>query len=145
MGEYDHLKVAELKEILIDRLLSTDGVKSVLIDRLEWYDKIQVRRKSTKKITWDERIENFEKETGYSNYLFHAADGWIAGTWVMGGDYTVESGYYGGYPAGYLRRIKALFPEKNDVLHVFSGKVDLGTLPGAVSYTHLTLPTILLV
>ena len=130
MGEYDHLKVAKLKEILIDRILSTDGVKSVLIDRLEWYDKIQVRRKSTKKFTWDERIENFEKETGYSNYLFHAADGWIAGTWVMGGDYTVESGYYGGYPAGYLRRIKALFPEKNDVLHVFSGKVDLGTLPG---------------
>ena len=37
MGEYDHLKVDKLKEILIDRILSTDGVKSVLIDRLEWY------------------------------------------------------------------------------------------------------------
>ena len=130
MGKYDHLKIAELKEILADRILSSDGTKSVLIDRLEWNDKIQIRTRKAEKFDWKERIENFENETRYSNYLFHAPDGWIAGTWVMGGDYTVQSGYYGGYPAGYLRRIKALFPDKSKVLHVFSGKVDLGILPG---------------
>lgn len=130
MGEYGHLTVTELKEILLDRVLPPYGKKSELIERLEWYDKVQIRKENGEEFTWDDRIENFVKITGYENYLLHAEDGWIAGTWVMGGDYTVESGYYGGYPAGYLRRIKALFPDKDNVLHVFSGKVDLGTLPG---------------
>ena len=48
----------------------------------------------------------------------------------MGNDYRVKSAYYGGYPAGYLRRIRALFPEKRNVLHLFSGKVDVATFPG---------------
>jgi hypothetical protein len=48
----------------------------------------------------------------------------------MGNDYRVKTGYYGGYPAGYLRRIRALFPDKRRVLHLFSGKVDLTALPG---------------
>src|ERR1039458_9326846 len=48
----------------------------------------------------------------------------------MGNDYRVQTGYYGGYPAGYLRRVRALFPDKRRVLHLFSGKVDLATLPG---------------
>lgn len=48
----------------------------------------------------------------------------------MGNNYRVKSSYYGGYPAGYLKRIKALFPEKKHVLHLFSGKVDTETLPG---------------
>lgn len=42
----------------------------------------------------------------------------------------MKSTYYGGYPAGYLRRVKALFPDKTKVLHLFSGKVDLSVLPG---------------
>lgn len=45
-------------------------------------------------------------------------------------DYRVKSGYYGGYPAGFLKRVAALFPDRKRVLHVFSGKVDLATLPG---------------
>ena len=42
----------------------------------------------------------------------------------MGNDYRVKTGYYGRYPPGYLRRIRALFPDKRNVLHLFSGKVD---------------------
>lgn len=34
------------------------------------------------------------------------------------------------YPAGYLKRIKALFPDKLNVLHLFSGKVDTVIFPG---------------
>lgn len=49
----------------------------------------------------------------------------------MGNDYRVKSTYYGGYPAGYLRRVRALFPEKINTLHLFSGKVDTETFPGA--------------
>lgn len=48
----------------------------------------------------------------------------------MGNDYRVKSTYYGGYPAGYLKRVKALFPDKSKVLHLFSGKVDTATFPG---------------
>jgi len=48
----------------------------------------------------------------------------------MGNDYRVKSAYYGGYPAGYLKRVRALFPDKRRTLHLFSGKVDLAAFPG---------------
>ena len=50
--------------------------------------------------------------------------------WIMGNDYRVKSKYFGGYPAGYLRRVKALFPDKKNILHLFSGKVDQSVMPG---------------
>ncbi len=79
---------------------------------------------------WEERIENLKTVTGYPKALFVGEDGRVAGTWIMGNNYRVKSGYYGGYPAGYLKRIKALFPDKESVLHLFSGKVDLEAFPG---------------
>ena len=79
---------------------------------------------------WQARIENYSKVTGFPRSLFVAEDGRVVGTWIMGNDYRVKSGYYGGYPAGYLKRVAALFPDRNRVLHVFSGKVDLGAVPG---------------
>jgi hypothetical protein len=75
-------------------------------------------------MTPQERIENYLKETKYPRSLFIGEDERIVGTWIMGNDYRVKSEYYGGYPAGYLRRIKTMFPEKECALHVFSGKVD---------------------
>ena len=77
-----------------------------------------------------DRIENYVRETKFPRSLFLSEDGRIVGTWIMGNDYRVQTGYYGGYPAGYLRRIRALFPDKRRVLHLFSGKVDLSALPG---------------
>jgi hypothetical protein len=79
---------------------------------------------------WQDRIENYVHVTGFPKSLFIAEDGRVVGTWIMGNDYRVKSSYYGGYPAGYLRRIKALFPDKRRVLHLFSGKVDLDVFPG---------------
>jgi hypothetical protein len=79
---------------------------------------------------WEKRIENYVRVTGFPRSLFLSGDGRVVGTWIMGNDYRVKSGYYGGYPAGYLRRIAALFPDAARVLHVFSGKVDLSALPG---------------
>lgn len=70
------------------------------------------------------------KVTKYPRSLFVSEDGRLVGTWIMGNNYTVRSSYYGGYPAGYLRRIKALFPDKKRVLHLFSGRVELAVLPG---------------
>lgn len=81
-------------------------------------------------LSLQDRINNYVRETAFPRSLFLSEDGRIVGTWIMGNLYRVKSGYYGGYPAGYLRRIRGLFPDKNTVLHLFSGKVDLATLPG---------------
>lgn len=77
-----------------------------------------------------ERIDNYVKETKYPRSLFISEDDRIVGTWIMGQNYTVKSQFYGGYPAGYLKRIKALFPDKTNALHLFSGKVDTNIFPG---------------
>jgi hypothetical protein len=79
---------------------------------------------------WQDRIENYGRQTGFPRSLFVGDDGRVVGTWIMGNDYRVKSGYYGGYPAGYLKRVAALFPDRKKVLHVFSGKVDVAAMPG---------------
>ncbi len=79
---------------------------------------------------WGERIDNYVRETGFPHSLFISGDGRVVGTWIMGNNYRVRSAYYGGYPAGYLRRVRALFPDKLRVLHLFSGMVDVSAFPG---------------
>jgi hypothetical protein len=81
-------------------------------------------------VEWESRIESYARTTGFPRSLFVAEDGRVVGTWIMGNDYRVKTGYYGGYPAGYLKRVAALFPDRRRVLHVFSGKVDLSAMPG---------------
>lgn len=93
---------------------------------------------------WQARLDRYVEETGFPRSLFIGGDGRVVGTWIMGNNYRVKSEYYGGYPAGYLRRIKALFPEKKFVLHLFSGKVDLAVFPGDTVDVHPDLnPTYL--
>lgn len=81
-------------------------------------------------LSLEERVDHYVKVTKYPRSLFVSEDGRLVGTWIMGNNYTVRTSYYGGYPAGYLRRIKALFPDKKRVLHLFSGRVELAVLPG---------------
>jgi hypothetical protein len=80
---------------------------------------------------WKSRIANYHRETKFPESLFIAGDGRCVGTWIMGNNYRVKSTYYGGYPNGYLRRVKALFPDKKEVLHLFAGRVDTESFPGA--------------
>jgi hypothetical protein len=90
------------------------------------------------------RIDNYVRETGYPRSLFISDDERIVGTWIMGNDYRVVNGYYGGYPHGYLRRIKALFPDAaaGKVLHLFSGKVEQSVIPGdTVDINSVFAPT----
>ena len=81
-------------------------------------------------LSLQDRVDHYVRATKFPRSLFVSADGRLVGTWIMGNDYRVRSAYYGGYPAGYLRRIRALFPDKARVLHLFSGRVDLDALPG---------------
>lgn len=47
--------------------------------------------------------------------------------WVIGNDYRNRSALYGAYPAGYLQRVAALFPDAgDDILHAFSGSLPPG-------------------
>lgn len=85
----------------------------------------------TTALDWPARIESYHRLTGFPESLFIGGDGRCVGIWIMGNDYRVKSEYYGGYPAGYLRRVKALFPDKVNVLHLFSGRVDKSVMPGA--------------
>jgi len=58
----------------------------------------------------------------------------LYGRWVIGPDYRNKTKYYGAYPAGYIERVMALFPDVESlslgdssvVLHVFSGSLPPG-------------------
>ena len=78
-----------------------------------------------------ERIVSYEALTGWLNTLWlRQEDGIIYGFWTLGQDYRVKSKYFGGYPATYLKRVRALYPEEPKCLHLFSGCVDLEEFPG---------------
>lgn len=53
-------------------------------------------------------------------------NGRIDSGWILGNDYRNTSGYYGAYPNAYLKRVMAMFPDKNKILHLFSGKLPAG-------------------
>ena len=93
-------------------------------------------------MNWQDRINNYVQHTNYPRSLFISEDGRVVGTWIMGNNYRVASGLYGGYPHGYLKRIATLFPDRQKVLHVFSGAVDLPVMPGdTVDVNPDTAPT----
>lgn len=81
-------------------------------------------------ISWQERIDNMVTVTGFPRNTYVMDQGGVIGMWTLGNDYRVKSGYHGGYPNTYLRRVKALFPDKQRALHIFSGMVDLEAFPG---------------
>lgn len=81
-------------------------------------------------LSWNDRIACYNAKSGFPTSLFIAGDGRVVGTFVMGNDYRVKSGFYGGYPPTYLRRIKSLFPDKRKPLHLFSGAVNVDEFPG---------------
>ena len=76
------------------------------------------------------RIENYAASLPYPRSLFLGGDGRIVGTWIMGNNYHATSRIYGSYPHGYLKRVRALFPDKAAPLHLFAGRVDLAAWPG---------------
>ena len=78
-------------------------------------------------MTPQERIDSYNIWMPFPKSLFLAGDGRIVGTWLMGNNYRATSTRYGSYPSGYLKRVRALFPDKKAPLHLFSGKVDLGS------------------
>jgi len=50
---------------------------------------------------------------------------WLCGMWILGNEYR-GTGYYGSYPPNYLKRVLALFPDADRILHLFSGSLPSG-------------------
>lgn len=75
-------------------------------------------------LTIRERMERYNSRFSRFEPLYLSKTGRIEGLWIMGNNYRVTSGYYGGYPAGYLDRILSLFPDCRNILHLFAGKVE---------------------
>ena len=70
-------------------------------------------------MNWTERIENYRHESGFPVSMAIGEDGRMFGTFTLGNDYRSKQGYHGEYPPNYPRRMKALFPDKNAVLHLW--------------------------
>ena len=81
-------------------------------------------------MTLHDRIKSYNELMPYPKSLFVGGDGRINGVWIMGNNYHATSGIYGSYPHGYLKRVKALFPDKVHALHLFSGWLDTNAWPG---------------
>lgn len=50
----------------------------------------------------------------------------LEGVWWLGNSYGNKSSYYGAYPGNFLKRVMALFPDKERILHLFSGSLPPG-------------------
>jgi len=80
-------------------------------------------------MTWPERIANLERVMKQPSYMWTQGR-WAMGVWSLGNNFRKKNDYYGGYQGNFLPRIAALFPDKRRPLHLFSGRMDLGPLPG---------------
>ena len=52
-----------------------------------------------------------------------ADDRWLDGMWILGNDYRNKSSLHGAYPPNYIKRVVAMFPEAERILHLFSGSL----------------------
>jgi len=70
----------------------------------------------------EERVDNFSKcYPQYSPLVVH--NDRLYGFWLIGRWYASDRSFYGSYPPSYLGRIRALFPDCEHILHLFSGTV----------------------
>lgn len=72
-------------------------------------------------------IENYHKVFRKFPRCLWESEGKIYGCFVIGNDYTNSSRFHGAYPRKYLERMFALFPNKEKILHLFSGQLDISS------------------
>ena len=70
-----------------------------------------------------DRAKNYQRTfPDYSPLVAH--NGRLYGFWLIGQYYHSKTSYYGSYPHSYLARIRSLFPDCNQILHLFSGSLN---------------------
>lgn len=78
----------------------------------------------------EERIENYRRDfPKYPSECLYVYHGSIWGGWYIGRSREKQE-YYGQYPGNYLQRVGSLFPDRERVLHLFSGVVDRDVIGG---------------
>lgn len=76
-----------------------------------------------------ERVENYNKWLGTTG-LFLDESNRIHGTVYLGNNYSKQNDYYGGYQGNYLKRIRNIFPDKQNILHLYAGQAVVDDLYG---------------
>ena len=79
-------------------------------------------------LSWQERIDNYVRKTGFAQSLFLAHDGRVVGTWIMDAESRIRSSRESGYSVSYRRLVAALFPDRTRTLRLYSGQRDLDGL-----------------
>lgn len=77
------------------------------------------------KLDLEDRVKSYNQSFGkrFPASKLSMLGGYIVGIWMVGNYFRNKTRYYGAYPHGYLERIKSLFPDAKEILHVFSGSV----------------------
>jgi len=64
----------------------------------------------------------------YPNYPPLVVSGrWLYGMWMIGNNYRSKRKFYGEYPPSFLERIMSMFPDCEEIVHLFSGSLDENT------------------
>jgi SAM-dependent methyltransferase len=85
---------------------------------------IAVASEMRKYHTTVEDRNRFYTEAGFP--AMQIRNGRLEDVWWMGNSYGNKTPYHGSYPGNFLRRVMALFPDKTEVLHLFSGSLPPG-------------------
>lgn len=77
------------------------------------------------KLSAQDRVKLYNQAFAkYPNIFFDK--GWILGCWSIGNNYANKSNYYGAFPRSFLDRIMSMFPDKENILQLFSGSLPDG-------------------
>ena len=87
-----------------------------------------------------ERVENYNKWLGTTG-LFLDVSNRIHGTVYLGNNYSKQNDYYGGYQGNYLKRIRNIFPDKQNILHLYAGQAVVDDLYGIKACLLYTSPS----
>ena len=75
----------------------------------------------------EERAERYDEAfPQFPGSHLRVDGGKLYGNWMGGQNYQNATRLYGAYPPSYLPRMQALFPDKERVLHLFSGSLPPG-------------------
>lgn len=76
----------------------------------------------TLELTLQERADHYHAM--FPNYPRLLVDkGFLMGNWLIGNWYKKDNDYYGSYPHNFIHRMRALFPDTEKEMHLFSGTI----------------------
>ena len=87
-------------------------------------------------------IDNYHKIFKKYPKCLMESGGRVYGIWMIGNYYKRKEGYHGEYPPSFLNRIYALFPKRDNILHMFAGTIQDGVKATTVDVNPDLNPTV---